>query len=73
MEFILGSREVLAKWTKRIKRGFNTLAYTTEEIQRIAEVGFETAKARSKKLCSVDKANVLESTQIVEKCCNRGF
>ena len=46
------------------KRGFNTLAYTTEEVKRIAKVGFETAKARSKKLCSVDKANVLESTEL---------
>jgi 3-isopropylmalate dehydrogenase len=40
------------------------LAYTTEEVKRIAKVGFETAKARSKKLCSVDKANVLESTEL---------
>ena len=46
------------------KRGFNTLAYTTKEIKRIAKVGFETAQARSKKLCSVDKANVLESTEL---------
>ena len=44
------------------KRGFNTLSYTTEEIERIAIVAFETAKKRSGKLCSVDKANVLEST-----------
>ena len=40
------------------------MAYTTEEVKRIAKVGFETAKARSKKLCSVDKANVLESTEL---------
>ncbi|MBD22149.1 MAG: 3-isopropylmalate dehydrogenase [Alphaproteobacteria bacterium] len=46
------------------KRGFNTLAYTTEEIKRIAEVAFEAADTRSKKLCSVDKANVLESTEL---------
>ena len=46
------------------KRGYNTLAYTTEEIKRIAEVAFETANTRSKKLCSVDKANVLESTEL---------
>ncbi len=44
------------------KRGFNTLSYTTEEISRIATVAFEVAKNRSGKLCSVDKANVLEST-----------
>ena len=58
---------------KKNKKGFNTLAYTTEEIQRIAEVGFETAKQEKKKLCSVDKANVLESTELWRECCNRGF
>ena len=46
------------------KRGFNTLEYTSEEIERIAKVAFETARSRSKKLCSVDKANVLESTEL---------
>ena len=40
------------------------MAYTTSEIKRIAQVGFETARSRSKKLCSVDKANVLESTEL---------
>ena len=46
------------------KRGFNTLEYTSEEIERIARVAFETARSRSKRLCSVDKANVLESTEL---------
>ena len=46
------------------KRGFNTLEYTSEEIERIAKVAFETARSRSKRLCSVDKANVLESTEL---------
>lgn len=45
-------------------RGFNTLEYKTYEIKRIAEVAFQTAMVRSKKLCSVDKANVLESTEL---------
>ena len=45
-------------------KGFNTLVYTSEEIRRIASVAFETAQSRSKKLCSVDKANVLESTEL---------
>ncbi len=45
-------------------RGFNTLSYTTHEIERIAKVAFETAMNRSKKLCSIDKANVLESTEL---------
>jgi len=46
------------------KRGFNTLVYTTHEIERIAKVAFESAQKRGKKLCSVDKANVLESTEL---------
>jgi len=44
------------------RRGFNTLAYTTSEIQRIGRIAFELARKRGKKVCSVDKANVLEST-----------
>ena len=46
------------------KRGYNSLVYTTEEVERIARVGFELARKRSKKLCSIDKANVLESTKM---------
>ena len=46
------------------KRGFNSLVYTTEEVERIARVGFELARKRDKKLCSIDKANVLESTKM---------
>lgn len=42
----------------------DTLVYTTEEIVRIARLGFETARKRSKRLCSVDKANVLESSRL---------
>jgi len=45
-------------------KGFNTLVYTTNEIERIAVVAFEAALSRKKKLCSVDKANVLESTEL---------
>lgn len=44
--------------------GFNTLIYSESEVQRIAKVGFETARKRSKKLTSVDKHNVLESTEM---------
>ena len=44
--------------------GFNTLVYSESEIQRIAKIGFEIAMKRSKKLTSVDKANVLESTEL---------
>lgn len=46
------------------KRGVNTMAYTESEIDRIGRVAFETAQKRSKKLCSVDKANVLEVSQL---------
>lgn len=46
------------------KRGFNTMVYTSPEVERIAKVAFELAKKRGKKLCSIDKANVLESTEM---------
>ena len=46
------------------KRGFNTLVYTTSEIERIGRVAFEIAQKRGKRLCSVDKANVLEVTEL---------
>ena len=44
--------------------GINTLVYDSDQIERIANVAFEAASKRSKKLCSVDKANVLESTEL---------
>ncbi|ABK44289.1 3-isopropylmalate dehydrogenase [Magnetococcus marinus MC-1] len=46
------------------KKGFNTLVYTTDEIERIARKAFEAARKRSNRVCSVDKANVLESTEL---------
>lgn len=46
------------------KRGVNTMAYTESEIDRIGRVAFETARKRGKKLCSVDKANVLDVSQL---------
>ena len=46
------------------KRGVNTMAYTESEIDRIARVGFETAQKRQGRLCSVDKANVLDVSQL---------
>jgi 3-isopropylmalate dehydrogenase len=42
---------------------FNTLAYSRSEVERIGRVSFELARQRNKKLCSVDKANVLEVSQ----------
>lgn len=46
------------------ERGFNTEVYTTEEIRRIAKVAFDAARKRRKKVTSVDKANVLESSEL---------
>jgi len=43
------------------RRGFNTQSYTTSEIIRVARVAFELARKRGKKVCSVEKANVMES------------
>jgi 3-isopropylmalate dehydrogenase len=44
--------------------GFNTMIYSESEIRRIARVAFEAARKRGKKVCSVDKMNVLECTQL---------
>lgn len=44
------------------REGFNTYRYATDEIERIGRLAFELAQKRSKKLCSIDKANVLEVT-----------
>ncbi len=44
------------------RKGYNTLVYTTPEVRRIARVAFDLAMKRGKRVCSVDKANVLEST-----------
>jgi 3-isopropylmalate dehydrogenase len=46
------------------REGFNTLIYSESEIRRIAHIGFQIAQKRSKRLCSVDKANVLECTEL---------
>jgi len=44
--------------------GINTLVYSESEIRRIARVAFDTAMKRNRRLCSVDKANVLECTEL---------
>ena len=53
------------------RQGYNSAVYRESEIERIARAGFETAMKRNKRLCSVDKANVLEVSElwreIVEK------
>jgi len=50
--------------TAQGERGINTEVYTTEEIRRIAIVAFEAARRRRRKVVSVDKANVLESSEL---------
>jgi 3-isopropylmalate dehydrogenase len=45
------------------REGFNTMIYKESEVRRIAHVAFDIAMKRQKKLCSVDKANVLETTE----------
>jgi len=46
------------------REGINTIRYTESEIARIAHVAFRTARERRRKVCSVDKANVLEVSQL---------
>jgi 3-isopropylmalate dehydrogenase len=46
------------------REGFDTMLYAESEIRRIARVGFESALKRNRRLCSVDKANVLETSQL---------
>lgn len=46
------------------REGFDTMRYSEGEIRRIANVGFQAAMKRNKRLCSVDKANVLETSQL---------
>ncbi|MFQ5826911.1 MAG: 3-isopropylmalate dehydrogenase [Dehalococcoidia bacterium] len=50
--------------TARGRRAVDTLAYSEKEIERILRVGFELARGRGRKLTSVDKANVLESSRL---------
>ena len=47
-----------------LKKAFNTMVYDSSEIERITEVAVKIANQRSKKICSVDKANVLEVSQL---------
>ncbi len=46
------------------REGFNTLVYSESEIERIARIAFDSAEKRQKRVCSVDKANVLEATEL---------
>ena len=46
------------------REGFDTMRYAESEIRRVAHVGFQAARKRSGRLCSVDKANVLDTMQL---------
>jgi 3-isopropylmalate dehydrogenase len=53
------------------RRGINTLVYTESEIERICRVAFDMAMKRGKRVCSVDKANVLECTELWREVATR--
>jgi 3-isopropylmalate dehydrogenase len=52
------------------REGYDTMLYSEPEIRRIVEVGFQTALKRRKKLCSVDKENVLETSRLWREVAN---
>jgi 3-isopropylmalate dehydrogenase len=53
------------------ERGLNTMVYTAPEVERVTRVAFEIARGRKKKVHSIDKANVLESSQLWRKVVTR--
>ena len=57
-----GKRETTEK--DGVKSAYDTMSYSDYEIERIVRVGFDMARKRNKKLCSVDKANVLDSSRL---------
>lgn len=52
------------------RRGFNTYVYTESEIKRVAHLAFDLARKRDRRVCSVDKANVLEATMLWREVMN---
>lgn len=56
---------------KEADKAYNTMIYSVYEIERIAKVAFEAASKRRKKLCLVDKANVLETSQLWREVVNK--
>ena len=53
------------------QKAIDVLTYNEEEIERIGRIGFETAQKRSKRLCSVEKSNVLDSSRLWKKVMHR--
>ena len=66
-----GQPKGVTKLADGTERGVNTEVYTTPEIERIAHVAFQAALKRRKKVTSVDKANVLEVTELWRKVVTR--
>ena len=62
-----GTPKGVTKLPDGTERGVNTMIYTTPEIERIAKIAFDVARKRRKKVTSVDKANVLETTELWRK------
>ena len=58
-------------FTNNNTEAFNTMRYSVSEIERISEYAFKLANSRSKKLCSIDKANVLEVSQLWRSTVNK--
>ncbi len=54
-----------------LRQGFNTLVYDESEIERIAQMAFQIAQRRNRRLCSVDKANVLEVSELWREVVDR--
>jgi 3-isopropylmalate dehydrogenase len=63
-DLYFGEPRGIGKTSDGRRAGTNTMYYTEDEIARIAHVGFQTARKRKGKLCSVDKANVLETMHL---------
>lgn len=54
----------MRKTADGLREGYDVMSYDESEVRRIAHVAFKTAMGRDKRLCSVDKANVLETSQL---------
>jgi 3-isopropylmalate dehydrogenase len=63
-DIYFGRPKGLQKLANGEREGFDTMRYNETEIRRIAETGFRAAQKRGRRLCSVDKANVLETSQL---------
>jgi 3-isopropylmalate dehydrogenase len=63
-DIYFGKPRGIQKLANGEREGFDTMRYSETEIRRIAKAGFEAAQKRGRRLCSVDKANVLDTSQL---------